>query len=57
MRPRLLMSVALLLLLDCNYPYQGEKGHLELSATWQRIIVAIERLQAEKPNRGSRCSS
>jgi hypothetical protein len=29
-----------------------EKGHLELSATWQRIMTAIEKLQAEKPEPG-----
>jgi hypothetical protein len=29
-----------------------EKGQLELSATWQRIMTAIERLQAEKPEPG-----
>jgi hypothetical protein len=31
-----------------------EKGHLELSATWQRIMTAIEKLQAEKPAPGER---
>jgi hypothetical protein len=29
-----------------------EKGHLELSAIWQRILTAIERLQANKPAPG-----
>jgi hypothetical protein len=28
------------------------KGHLELSATWQRIVTAIKKLQAEKPEPG-----
>jgi hypothetical protein len=29
-----------------------EKGDREGSATWQRIMTAIERLQAEKPEPG-----
>jgi hypothetical protein len=29
-----------------------EKGHPELSATWQRIMTAIEKLQADKPEPG-----
>jgi hypothetical protein len=29
-----------------------EKGHPELSATWLRIMTAIEKLQAEKPEPG-----
>jgi hypothetical protein len=29
-----------------------EKGHPEFSATWQRIMTAIEKLQAEKPAPG-----
>jgi hypothetical protein len=29
-----------------------EKGQFELSATWQRIMAAIEKLQAEKPAPG-----
>jgi hypothetical protein len=29
-----------------------ENGHPELSATWQRIMTAIEKLQAEKPEPG-----
>jgi hypothetical protein len=29
-----------------------EKGHSELSATWQRIMTAIEKLQAGKPEPG-----
>jgi hypothetical protein len=29
-----------------------EKGNLEVSATWQRIMTAIEKLQAEKPAPG-----
>jgi hypothetical protein len=35
-----------------------EKGHLELSTTWERIIATIEKLQAEKPGPGpSLCST
>jgi hypothetical protein len=29
-----------------------EKGNLDVSATWQRIMTAIEKLQAEKPEPG-----
>jgi len=29
-----------------------EKGQRELSATWQRILGAIEKLQADKPKPG-----
>jgi hypothetical protein len=28
------------------------EGNLEVSATWQRIMAAIEKLQAEKPEPG-----
>jgi hypothetical protein len=29
-----------------------ENGHLELSATWQRIMTAIEKLQSKNPGPG-----
>jgi hypothetical protein len=29
-----------------------ESGNLDLSAIWQRIVTAIEKLQAEKPGPG-----
>ena len=29
-----------------------EKGHSELSATWQRIMTATEELQSKKPGPG-----
>ena len=32
-----------------------EKGFPELSAIWQRIMTAIEKLHAEKPAPGKRC--
>jgi hypothetical protein len=34
-----------------------ESGNVDLSAIWQRIMTAIEKLHAEKPEPGRRCSS
>jgi hypothetical protein len=31
---------------------QSAKGHTEIASTWRRILVAIEKLQAEKPEPG-----